>query len=144
MSSANRDSFISFFSDQYAFIPPCSSYLPVYAEVQKPHVYLKSSQVEVSNLYLGVPRKANITLINGTLLPTQFQWGEVSVLTLSAPGLQPLSTRGPCGGRHCPRVPPLPPEQMLSCLPHSLPLAHSAQKAGLFERAAHLVWLFLA
>ncbi|XP_039699231.1 deleted in lung and esophageal cancer protein 1 isoform X3 [Pteropus medius] len=53
------------------------SYLPVYAEVQKPHVYLKSSQVEVSNLYLGVPRKANITLINGTLLPTQFQWGEL-------------------------------------------------------------------
>ncbi|ELK13639.1 Deleted in lung and esophageal cancer protein 1, partial [Pteropus alecto] len=30
-----------------------------------------------SNLYLGVPRKANITLINGTLLPTQFQWGEL-------------------------------------------------------------------
>nr|KAF6473888.1 DLEC1 cilia and flagella associated protein [Rousettus aegyptiacus] len=53
------------------------SYLPVYAEVQKPHVYLQSSQVEVSNLYLGVPRKTAITLINGTLLPTQFRWGEL-------------------------------------------------------------------
>lgn len=51
------------------------SYLPVYAEVQEPHVYLQSSQVELSNLYLGVPMKATITLINGTLLPTQFHWG---------------------------------------------------------------------
>ncbi|KAM5233383.1 deleted in lung and esophageal cancer protein 1 isoform 2-T2 [Hipposideros larvatus] len=51
------------------------SYLPVYAEVQEPHAYLQSSQVELSNLYLGVPMKATITLINGTLLPTQFHWG---------------------------------------------------------------------
>ncbi|XP_076985910.1 deleted in lung and esophageal cancer protein 1-like isoform X3 [Tamandua tetradactyla] len=53
------------------------SYLPVYAEVQKPHVYLQSSQVEISNLYLGVPTKTTITLINGTLLPTRFQWGKL-------------------------------------------------------------------
>ncbi|XP_007943944.1 deleted in lung and esophageal cancer protein 1 [Orycteropus afer afer] len=53
------------------------SYLPVYAEVQKPHVYLQSSHMEVSNLYLGVPTKAAITLINGTLLPTRFQWGKL-------------------------------------------------------------------
>nr|XP_020141048.1 deleted in lung and esophageal cancer protein 1 isoform X2 [Microcebus murinus] len=53
------------------------SYLPVSAEVQKPHVYLQSSQVEVSNLYLGVPTKATATLINGTLLPTRFQWGKL-------------------------------------------------------------------
>nr|XP_055237263.1 deleted in lung and esophageal cancer protein 1 isoform X6 [Gorilla gorilla gorilla] len=53
------------------------SYLPVYAEVQKPHVYLQSSQVEVRNLYLGVPAKTTITLINGTLLPTQFHWGKL-------------------------------------------------------------------
>ncbi|XP_012502763.1 PREDICTED: deleted in lung and esophageal cancer protein 1 [Propithecus coquereli] len=53
------------------------SYLPVYAEVQKPHVYLQSSQVEVSNLYLGVPTKATVTLINGTLLPTRFHWGKL-------------------------------------------------------------------
>ncbi|EHH51427.1 hypothetical protein EGM_10793 [Macaca fascicularis] len=53
------------------------SYLPVYAEVQKPHVYLQSSQVEVRNLYLGVPTRTTITLINGTLLPTQFHWGKL-------------------------------------------------------------------
>nr|XP_010339801.2 deleted in lung and esophageal cancer protein 1 isoform X2 [Saimiri boliviensis boliviensis] len=53
------------------------SYLPVYAEIQKPHVYLQSSQVEVRNLYLGVPTKMTITLINGTLLPTQFHWGKL-------------------------------------------------------------------
>ncbi|XP_012575761.1 PREDICTED: deleted in lung and esophageal cancer protein 1 isoform X2 [Condylura cristata] len=55
---------------------PCS-YLPVYAEVQLPYVYLQSSQVEVSKLYLGVPAKAAVTLINGTLLPTQFHWGKL-------------------------------------------------------------------
>ncbi|XP_053456832.1 deleted in lung and esophageal cancer protein 1 isoform X5 [Nycticebus coucang] len=53
------------------------SYLPVYAEIQKPHVYLQSSQVEVSNLYLGVPTKASVILINGTLLPTRFHWGKL-------------------------------------------------------------------
>ncbi|XP_027987871.2 deleted in lung and esophageal cancer protein 1 [Eptesicus fuscus] len=53
------------------------SYLPVYAEVQEPHVYLQSSQVVVSSLYLGVPTKADITLINGTLLPTRFHWGRL-------------------------------------------------------------------
>ncbi|XP_015420346.1 PREDICTED: deleted in lung and esophageal cancer protein 1 [Myotis davidii] len=53
------------------------SYLPVYAEVQEPYVYLQSSRVVVSNLYLGVPTKADITLINGTLLPTRFHWGKL-------------------------------------------------------------------
>ncbi|XP_016051691.1 PREDICTED: deleted in lung and esophageal cancer protein 1, partial [Miniopterus natalensis] len=53
------------------------SYLPVYAEIQEPYVYLQSSQVVVSNLYLGVPTKATITLINGTLLPTRFHWGKL-------------------------------------------------------------------
>ncbi|XP_040492890.1 deleted in lung and esophageal cancer protein 1 isoform X4 [Ursus maritimus] len=53
------------------------SYLPVYAEVQEPHVYLRSSHVEVTNLYLGVPTKATVTLINGTLLPTRFHWGKL-------------------------------------------------------------------
>ncbi|XP_037357455.1 deleted in lung and esophageal cancer protein 1 [Talpa occidentalis] len=55
---------------------PCS-YLPVYAEVQQPYVYLQSSQVEVSQLYLGVPTKTAVTLINGTLLPTHFHWGKL-------------------------------------------------------------------
>ncbi|XP_023619188.1 deleted in lung and esophageal cancer protein 1 [Myotis lucifugus] len=53
------------------------SYLPVYAEVQEPYMYLQSSQVVVNNLYLGVPTKADITLINGTLLPTRFHWGKL-------------------------------------------------------------------
>ncbi|XP_019650100.2 deleted in lung and esophageal cancer protein 1 isoform X2 [Ailuropoda melanoleuca] len=53
------------------------SYLPVYAEIQEPHVYLRSSHVEVTNLYLGVPTKATVTLINGTLLPTRFHWGKL-------------------------------------------------------------------
>ncbi|XP_072582569.1 deleted in lung and esophageal cancer protein 1 isoform X21 [Vulpes vulpes] len=53
------------------------SYLPVYAEVQEPFVYLQNSHVEVRNLYLGVPAKATITLINGTLLPTRFHWSKL-------------------------------------------------------------------
>ncbi|XP_047596508.1 deleted in lung and esophageal cancer protein 1 isoform X4 [Lutra lutra] len=53
------------------------SYLPVYAEVQEPHVYLQSSHMEVTNLYLGVPTKTTITIINGTLLPTRFHWGKL-------------------------------------------------------------------
>ncbi|XP_004412391.1 PREDICTED: deleted in lung and esophageal cancer protein 1 [Odobenus rosmarus divergens] len=53
------------------------SYLPVYAEVQEPHVYLQSSHVEVTNLYVGVPTKVTVTLINGTLLPTRFHWGKL-------------------------------------------------------------------
>ncbi|XP_076773714.1 deleted in lung and esophageal cancer protein 1 isoform X1 [Arvicanthis niloticus] len=53
------------------------SYIPVYAEVQQPHVYLQSSHVEFSNLYLGVPTKSRTTLVNGTLLPTRFHWGKL-------------------------------------------------------------------
>ncbi|KAM5314310.1 deleted in lung and esophageal cancer protein 1 isoform 2-T2 [Glossophaga mutica] len=53
------------------------SYLPVYAEIQEPYVYLQSSHVEVSSLYQGVPATAPITLINGTLLPTWFRWGKL-------------------------------------------------------------------
>ncbi|XP_057560762.1 deleted in lung and esophageal cancer protein 1 isoform X5 [Hippopotamus amphibius kiboko] len=53
------------------------SHLPVYAEVQEPYAYLQSSQVEVTSLYLDVPTKTPITLINGTLLPTQFHWGKL-------------------------------------------------------------------
>ncbi|XP_054936117.1 deleted in lung and esophageal cancer protein 1 isoform X4 [Physeter macrocephalus] len=61
------------------------SHLPVYAEVQEPYVYLQSSQVEVTNLYLGVPTKTPVTLINGTLLPTQFHWGKDELMDLALP-----------------------------------------------------------
>lgn len=72
----NWDSFVSFsFNVPYDLL--CFSYLPVYAEVQQPHVYLQNSHVEFSNLYLGVPTKSNIMLVNGTLLPTWFHWGKV-------------------------------------------------------------------
>ncbi|KAL1782479.1 deleted in lung and esophageal cancer protein 1 [Sigmodon hispidus] len=53
------------------------SYLPVYAEVQQPYVYLQNSHVEFIDLYLGVPSKSTIMLINGTLLPTRFHWGKL-------------------------------------------------------------------
>uniref|UniRef100_H0WZT8 DLEC1 cilia and flagella associated protein n=1 Tax=Otolemur garnettii TaxID=30611 RepID=H0WZT8_OTOGA len=52
-------------------------YQKMYTHFKKPHVYLQSSQVKVSNLYLGVPTKASVTLINGTLLPTRFHWGKL-------------------------------------------------------------------
>ncbi|XP_032503469.1 deleted in lung and esophageal cancer protein 1 isoform X3 [Phocoena sinus] len=61
------------------------SHLPVYAEVQEPYVYLQSSQVEVTNLYLGVPTKTPVALINGTLLPTQFHWGKDELMDLALP-----------------------------------------------------------
>ncbi|EHB00377.1 Deleted in lung and esophageal cancer protein 1 [Heterocephalus glaber] len=53
------------------------SYLAVYAEIQEPRVYLHSSQVELSSLYLDVPTKSTVTLINSTLLPTRFHWGKL-------------------------------------------------------------------
>lgn len=56
----------------------CFSYLPVYAEVQQPHVYLQNSHIEFSDLYLGVPTKSRTLLVNGTLLPTRFHWGKVT------------------------------------------------------------------
>lgn len=52
----------------------------MYAEVQQPHVYLQNSHMELSSLYLGVPTKSSIVLINGTLLPTRFRWGKVTEL----------------------------------------------------------------
>ncbi|XP_056660066.1 deleted in lung and esophageal cancer protein 1 isoform X2 [Monodelphis domestica] len=59
------------------------SYLPVYVEVQRPYVYLLSSQLVFSDMYFGVSTTATITLFNGTLLPTKFLWGKL-LGTLSA------------------------------------------------------------
>ncbi|XP_023575563.1 deleted in lung and esophageal cancer protein 1 isoform X2 [Octodon degus] len=53
------------------------SYLAVSAEIQEPCVYLQSSQVELRSLYLDVPTKTTLTLINSTLLPTRFHWGKL-------------------------------------------------------------------
>ena len=59
-------------------------------------MYLQSSQVEVTNLYLGIPTKMAITLVNGTLLPTHFHWGKVREPTPSGPTLAALNPRGLC------------------------------------------------
>jgi hypothetical protein len=69
----------------------CFSYLPVYAEVQQPHVYLKNSHLEFSNLYLGVSTKSRTTLVNGTLLPTRFHWGKVTEMCAAPPSEWPSS-----------------------------------------------------
>uniref|UniRef100_A0A4X2LA31 DLEC1 cilia and flagella associated protein n=1 Tax=Vombatus ursinus TaxID=29139 RepID=A0A4X2LA31_VOMUR len=53
------------------------SYLPVYGEVQRPYVYLMSSQLVLSDMYFGIPTEATVTLFNGTLLPTKFLWGKL-------------------------------------------------------------------
>ncbi|XP_005222609.2 deleted in lung and esophageal cancer protein 1 isoform X1 [Bos taurus] len=73
------------------------SHLPVYAEVQEPYVYLQSSQVEVPNLYLGVPTKMAITLINGTLLPTRFHWGKLLGLQADVCTVKVSPRRGTLG-----------------------------------------------
>ncbi|XP_051833973.1 deleted in lung and esophageal cancer protein 1 [Antechinus flavipes] len=53
------------------------SYLPVYGEVQRPYVYLKCSQLLLSNMYFGIVTEAPVSLFNGTLLPTKFHWGKL-------------------------------------------------------------------
>ncbi|XP_063116398.1 deleted in lung and esophageal cancer protein 1 isoform X12 [Cavia porcellus] len=53
------------------------SYVAVCAEIQEPHVYLQNSQVELSSLYLDVPTKSTLSLVNSTLLPTRFHWGKL-------------------------------------------------------------------
>ncbi|XP_037004212.2 deleted in lung and esophageal cancer protein 1 isoform X2 [Artibeus jamaicensis] len=78
------------------------SYLPVYAEVQEPYVYLQSSHVEVSSLYQGVPTTVPVTLINGTLLPTSFHWGKLLGLQASF-----------CRAKVCPRRGTLSPGEEL-------------------------------
>ena len=69
-------------------------------------MYLQSSHVEVTNLYLGVPTKTTVILTNGTLLPTRFHWGKVSELAPSGTGSAALSTRA-----HVERaLPPVAPQ----------------------------------
>lgn len=49
----------------------------VFGEVQSPNVVLKSCQIYMEDVYHGVPARYQVTLVNNTLLPTQFQWQEV-------------------------------------------------------------------
>ncbi|XP_053116258.1 deleted in lung and esophageal cancer protein 1 isoform X2 [Hemicordylus capensis] len=52
------------------------SHIPVFVEVQTPHVCLLSSHLEF-DLSLGIPSTATVTLFNQTLLPTRFTWGKL-------------------------------------------------------------------
>ncbi|XP_061441720.1 deleted in lung and esophageal cancer protein 1 isoform X2 [Rhineura floridana] len=52
------------------------SHIPVSVEVQTPHVCLLSSHLNF-DLSAGIPAEATVQLVNQTLLPTCFQWGEL-------------------------------------------------------------------
>ncbi|XP_074549133.1 deleted in lung and esophageal cancer protein 1 [Halichoeres trimaculatus] len=49
-------------------------HLSVRADVQSPQVCLLNNQLLLSELYIGVPAKAAVTLFNQTLLPADFKW----------------------------------------------------------------------
>ncbi|XP_039645855.1 deleted in lung and esophageal cancer protein 1 isoform X1 [Perca fluviatilis] len=49
-------------------------HLSVRADVQSPQVCLLNCELLLSELYVGVPAKATITLFNQTLLPSHFSW----------------------------------------------------------------------
>ncbi|XP_042366373.1 deleted in lung and esophageal cancer protein 1 [Plectropomus leopardus] len=49
-------------------------HLSVRADVQSPQVCLLSCELLLSELYVGVPAKATVTLFNQTLLPSHFSW----------------------------------------------------------------------
>ncbi|XP_063159400.1 deleted in lung and esophageal cancer protein 1 [Candoia aspera] len=51
------------------------SRIPVSVEVQVPHVCLLSSHLHFE-LSIGIPTEATACLLNQTLLPTRFKWGE--------------------------------------------------------------------
>nr|XP_019942854.1 PREDICTED: deleted in lung and esophageal cancer protein 1 [Paralichthys olivaceus] len=49
-------------------------HLSVRADVQSPQVCLLNCELLLSELYVGVPAKAAVTLFNQTLLPSHFRW----------------------------------------------------------------------
>uniref|UniRef100_UPI0037E93989 deleted in lung and esophageal cancer protein 1 n=1 Tax=Semicossyphus pulcher TaxID=241346 RepID=UPI0037E93989 len=49
-------------------------HLSVRADVQSPQVRLLACELLLSELYIGVPAEATITLFNQTLLPSNFNW----------------------------------------------------------------------
>ncbi|KAK5849638.1 hypothetical protein PBY51_013957 [Eleginops maclovinus] len=49
-------------------------HLSVRADVQTPQVCLLSCELLLSELYMGVPARAPVTLFNQTLLPSHFSW----------------------------------------------------------------------
>ncbi|KAA0704760.1 Deleted in lung and esophageal cancer protein 1 [Triplophysa tibetana] len=58
-------------------------HLSVRADVQSPQVCLKSCELVLADLYVGVPQKGSVTIFNQTLLPSHFTWSKEVFLTLS-------------------------------------------------------------
>ena len=58
----------------------------MYAEVQEPLICLLECEVQLSEVYVGVPVPFVITIFNQTPLPTEFSWGAVSCATCFAFG----------------------------------------------------------
>lgn len=52
----------------------CCSHLSVRADVQSPLVCLLNCELLLSELYIGVPAKATVSIFNQTLLPSHFKW----------------------------------------------------------------------
>ncbi|KAI0214893.1 Deleted in lung and esophageal cancer protein 1 [Lamellibrachia satsuma] len=54
-----------------------SSTVALQAEVQQPDVCLLSCEVTLNEVFIGVPTYHQLTLINKTLLTTEFEWGKL-------------------------------------------------------------------
>nr|XP_006817129.1 PREDICTED: LOW QUALITY PROTEIN: deleted in lung and esophageal cancer protein 1-like [Saccoglossus kowalevskii] len=54
-----------------------NSFLSACAEVQHPQACLLSCQLNMPEVYVGVPVRNTIKLLNQTLLPAQYKWGEL-------------------------------------------------------------------
>lgn len=102
-------------------------------------MYLRSSHVEVSSLYQGVPATAPVTLINGTRLRARFHWGKVSEPALGT------SSPGGGGGGCCPSGAPgtdaQPPSRNLAFAPQC---PECPEKLGPSKELHNLSGFFLA
>ena len=58
------------------------SSLGVFAEVQQPLVCLLECDINLPEVYTGVPVIFTAVIFNQTLLPTTFEWGKVGSLWL--------------------------------------------------------------
>ena len=59
-----------------------NSNISCFAEVLVAQVCLEQCELAIPEIYKKVPVLAATKLINQTLLPTVFEWGDVSLLTL--------------------------------------------------------------
>ena len=56
-----------------------NSNISCFAEVQVAQVCLEECELEIPEVYKNVPAQATAKLINQTLLPAVFEWGDVSM-----------------------------------------------------------------